>query len=82
MESKYLTFKQMPPKPKTQVWHVLSKRDQALLGTIKYHAPWRQYCFFPMENFCGEIKLAEVVFSAGCMLDIINFMNDLKKVKE
>jgi hypothetical protein len=93
-ESKYLTFKQMPPKPKTQVWDVLSKKDKSVLGTIKWYAPWRQYCFFPacgvdvkqielMDLAQARVLLRQIqtVFNVGCMLDIISFMNDLKKVK-
>ena len=72
-ESKYLEFKFVEAKPKTQVWNVLSKSDGSVLGTIKWYVPWRQYCFFPQT---------ETVFSAGCIGDIINFMNDLLDLKK
>lgn len=121
-ESKYLEFKFVEAKPKTQVWNVLSKSDGSVLGTVKWYAPWRQYCFFPQGETIKEIRQkvgemilgkpaifaedteyekgyskgyydakeqieailaaqAETVFSAGCIGDIINFMNDLKKAK-
>ena len=59
-------------KPKTEVWDVLTKGSNYLLGEIKYYARWRQYCFFPKDK---------PVFSVGCMQDIINFTKELTKNK-
>jgi hypothetical protein len=33
-----------------------------------WYGAWRQYCFFPSE---------EMIFSSGCMQDIIKFIQNL-----
>jgi hypothetical protein len=72
--SKYVWFHNDPMnnKPKTEVWDILSKSGNVLLGRVKYFANWRQYCFFP-EGGC--------IFSKGCMNDINNFIEELNKVQ-
>ena len=75
MDSKYLEFKFVESKPKTQVWNVLSKSDGVILGTIKWFGRWRGYCFFP------NLKLDFLVFSSSCMKDILEFMDKLKWLK-
>jgi hypothetical protein len=101
----YIEFKLVEQKPKTSVYHVLNKRYGDVLGTIKWYAQWRQYCFVPSltglrEMFADEFlypdrfyeknelqaKLKNIldkadkgltVFSAGCMLDITDFIRKL-----
>lgn len=48
---------------KTKKFEVRSKTSDVLLGVIKWHGAWRQYCFFPE---------GETVFSVGCM-ECLNF---------
>jgi hypothetical protein len=66
-DSKYLDFVPAPPKPKTKVWQIWSKSG-SYLGEVKYHAPWRQYCYL----------IDEVVFSRSCLQDLVNFMEEHK----
>ena len=70
VKSKYLEFKLVGQKPKTQVWQVLSKHYGDVLATIKWYAPWRQYCFFPES---------EILFNATCLSDIIGFLKELNE---
>lgn len=83
MKSKYMTFDYLGTSKsgKTEAYAVNSKSGKARaddgfrLGIIKWHAPWRQYCFFP-DSGC--------VFSRGCLDDINNFIQGLmdeRKIK-
>ena len=65
--SEYLDFKLTERKPKTIVYQMLSKHRGDTLGTIKWHGPWRQYCFYPA---------LDTIFSAGCLSDIHSFLQD------
>ena len=79
MESEYLRFSVIGLKPKTKVFGVFVKDKTViesgvnpqpiLLGKIKYYAPWRQYCYFPV----GESVLAN-----SCLIDIHTFIAKLK----
>lgn len=75
-ESKYLFFVVGEPKPKTEVWQLVSKSQDALLGELKWYAPWRQYCFFPAPG---------TVWSPGCLKDVLAFIDGMKvrrKIKQ
>ena len=74
MESKYLTFKKYEMnKKKTLIWKVSSKRNDERLGFIKWYAPWRQYCFYPV---------ALTIFNKGCLADIQKFIEIHKYVRK
>lgn len=70
MTTKYMAFKLIEQKPKTQVWAVLNNKSGFRLGVIEWYGPWRQYCFFPT---------ADTVFNIGCLFDISNFIKGLRK---
>ena len=53
-------------KRKTNVWGVSNALTNDALGEIKWHAPWRRYCFFPAGMLCADV---------GCLLEISNFMS-------
>ena len=72
-ESKYLFFVVGEPKPKTEVWQLVSKSQDALLGELKWYAPWRQYCFFPEP---------ETIWSPSCLKDVLDFINGMKFRRE
>jgi len=76
-EYKYIYFKELTAKLKTRVFLVLNKTSDDFLGYVKWYAPWRRYCFLPYTN---------LVFDAGCLTDISNFLNEImaerKKEKE
>ncbi len=65
METEYLSFIETPTTGKTQAWQVCNKRHGDQLGIIKWHGPWRQYCYFPT---------VQAVYSVGCLQDINNFI--------
>jgi hypothetical protein len=66
---KYLSFVEQEPKAKTKVFHVMNKINGDPLGSIKWHVPWRKYCYF---TYCPGL-----VFDAGCLADIQDFINRL-----
>lgn len=67
IDSKYLEFNKIGWTGKTHVVNIHSKRN-VFLGTIRWHGPWRQYCFLPT---------AETVFNIGCMEDINKYIKEL-----
>ena len=67
----YITFREAPPNPKTQVWDVVAKEDGTVLGQVRFFGRWRQYSFFP------EPKM---VFERTCLRDIADFCE--RKSKE
>ena len=60
---KYIRFVEMeqPPGRVTKVVMVVSIHHNDALGEIRWHGPWRQYCFFP------DI---DTVWSRGCMQEV------------
>lgn len=50
---------------KTKMFIVFDQAGYAI-AEIKWHAPWRKYCFFPYENTLWDNK---------CLNQIINFIN-------
>jgi hypothetical protein len=66
---KYLKFKHERRLPKTSTWMVQATEDENgfLLGIIKWHGPWRKYCFFPEGN---------TLFCPDCLNEVINFINE------
>lgn len=69
----YLYFKLVGHKPRTDVYEVRAKSDDFILGTIKWYAPWRQYCFFPTED---------KVFSKGCLNQVNEFIDKLMEERK
>jgi len=67
VDSKFISFIELKPKPKTKVFEIRNKSYGDLLGKIMWYAPWRRYCFF-VDSAC---------FDAACLADIHNFMNRL-----
>jgi len=73
MDSKYLTFKIIENKPKTQVYAVYSKLHGDRLAIIKWFPRWRQYTFFPETG---------TIWNNECLNDISAFLDDLKKERK
>jgi len=74
-EYKYIYFEDkssLYPKRKTAVWCCFNKSSHLMIATIAWNGRWRQYCFFPEKD---------TVFSSGCMDDIIDFINQLKQLR-
>ena len=69
-ESKYLEFDLIGNTGKTEIWNILSKKSEFILGQIQWYGPWRQYCFYPSSDS---------LFNITCMADI---QNHIKKLME
>ena len=70
IEYKYIKFIQQPAKMITFRYACVNINSGTSLGMVKWYPHWRAYCFFPKEE--------ELVFSAGCLSDIQDFINQLK----
>lgn len=60
-------------KRKTQVWRCFNVHSYGILGTVKWYAHWRQYCFFPEMG---------TVFNRECMVNINSFITQLMKARK
>ena len=52
---------------KTGVWEVTNIRNRWILGVVKWHSHWRQYCFYTMSDG---------VLSVECLQDIAKFLEE------
>ncbi len=57
------------PSGKTHRWAVKNLSTGEALGAIQWFSRWRQYVFLPC---CGS------VYSAGCLRDITEFIEEAK----
>lgn len=73
MDYKYIEMREVVKKPKTSVYAVFNKSHVDLLGYIKWHPPWRQYCFFPEE---------ETVWNMNCLNDVVDFIKQLMDARK
>lgn len=70
MESKYLAFDEyITPSKKTSMYEVRNKATSDILGVIYFYPAWRKYVF--ESN-------ADIIYDAGCLTDIINFMQGIQ----
>lgn len=66
---KWLATEEIDFKGVTKKWKVLN-HDDMRLGTVKWYAPWRQYCFF---------AAAGIVLNPTCLYDIGGFCEEETK---
>jgi hypothetical protein len=66
--SKWIEFKEVHDTGKTKIFHVVSKDDGFVLGSIYWLASWRKYVFSPSRY---------TLFEKTCLEDIILFLNGL-----
>lgn len=72
---KYIAFRDITPPNstrKTRTWLCYNIHKCCKLGSVKWYGPWRQYCYF---------ATSEVVYSAGCLADIQDFLTRIKAVR-
>lgn len=65
---KHISAREVRPKiPQvTKIWEILDSTNTRL-GLVKWYAPWRKYCFHPLDG---------VLFDHSCLTDIAKFMKD------
>jgi hypothetical protein len=72
IESKWIKFVKdnvhVLQQRKTDIYLVWTKDGLYLLGTIRWYAPWRKYCFYPA---------AGTIFETQCLKDIVSFIDQL-----
>lgn len=64
---KYIHFVLTGAKVKTKIWECRNNKGRHELGVVKWYAPWRQYCFMPVDSL--------TVFNGGCLSDIVDFLS-------
>jgi hypothetical protein len=68
-EYQYISFIKQPTTGKTQRWSCQNRGSGVELGQVKWYGAWRQYCYFPT---------LVAIYSAGCLIDIKDFITQLK----
>ncbi len=66
--NRFIEYDKVGDTGKTEIWNVLSRSTEFILGQIKWYPQWRQYCFFPSPNS---------VFNTGCLDHINGFIKEL-----
>jgi len=73
MTKKYVEFKLVAEKPKTNVYHVRAKSSGEYLGRVAWYFPWRQYVFEPATA---------TIWSRGCLMEVITFIEKLMEERK
>ena len=47
---------------------ILNNKSNDILGEIRWHSSWRQFCFFPEDN---------TIWSKGCLSDVQDAIHDI-----
>lgn len=53
------------------IYECRNKKTDDILAYIEYYKPWKQYCFTQADS--------NIIFSEGCLADIIDFIKQLKQ---
>ena len=69
----FITFQKVADKPKTTVWVCINNKSKDRLGMVGYFPGWHQYCYSPFFD---------TSYSAGCLRDIAEFMENLRKSEQ
>lgn len=54
-------------------WRCMTRRGYIQIGKVQWYPHWGRFCFMP---------LAMTVFSADCLADIINFIQQLASERD
>lgn len=75
MRGKYMHMVEqpIPTGRKTAIYEISENAGNAILGHIKWYAPWRGFCWFPA---------CETVFDVGCLSQIIFWIRGLNTQHE
>jgi hypothetical protein len=72
----HLKFEGKPSETgKTIVAIIFTNHDGVVLGLIKWHGPWRQYCFFPNKDY-------ETLWSWDCLKELSEYIQELNLMKK
>ncbi len=66
--SEYIRFDLLVEKPKTNVYTITNIKTETIIGVIKWHGAWRQYCLFPTKR---------TVWHPPCLQEVIKFIKKL-----
>jgi len=66
---KYIRFEQSE-ETKTG-WYCKNKKSDDILGFVYFYKPWKQYCFYTIDN---------MVFNISCLQDIADFLGYLNTI--
>lgn len=72
-EGTWIRFVLVEQKPKTQIWHVLTKGDVYTLGDIKWLGKWRRYAFYPASD---------TIYESTCLIEISEFLAELMRERK
>jgi len=67
---KYMIAFLVEQKLKTSIYSINNITHGDVLGIVKWHSAWRQYCFF---------ITSDIILSSGCMVNLQEFLNDLNE---
>lgn len=48
----------------TKIWSVMPIAENLVLGRVSWYAPWRRYCFFPIDGS---------LYDPSCLREIADF---------
>ena len=65
-------FYGMSKSGKTEVWSVLHKDKEELLGAIRWNGGWRQYIYEPEWSY----------YSKGCLRHVADFLEELMQKRK
>jgi len=65
--NKYIQIKLVINSNKTNVWQVINKKRNTIIGVIKWYGGFRKYCFFPESD---------MIFDWGCLRVIADFCKE------
>lgn len=67
---RYFSAYELPSQTETRQVVLVNNRSKECLGYVKWYAPWRQFCFYPIEY---------TVWSDGCLADVRKLIGNMSK---
>jgi hypothetical protein len=72
MKEKFLRFKVIEKKPKTNVY-LISNKEGCELGTVCWYSPWRKYV---------SIMFEDIVIDSSCHKEIGDFLDKIMEERK
>lgn len=66
---KFIHFEEIKEGEYKGIWQCKNNKSNAVLGHVSCYKQWKEYIFAQYEQ--------EAIFSKGCLLDIVDFMDQL-----